>query len=161
MGLAQGFVVAAKPLNLLVALAVMVAGAVTGLSPYLTHGFVGLPEVLAGVADSVMGLRTKEVTVGADEDGVAVVTLDRPDKLNSLNPELVCRLADAWAQSTLAAVRESLFASLRPVDEATTLAPAATISAQVCSSSAMPDERASWRRGLRALPVFTSYGAIL
>jgi enoyl-CoA hydratase/carnithine racemase len=30
------------------------------------------------------------------EDGVAVVTLDRPDKLNSLNPELVCRLADAW-----------------------------------------------------------------
>ena len=30
------------------------------------------------------------------EDGVAVVTLDRPAKLNSLDPELVCRLADAW-----------------------------------------------------------------
>lgn len=28
--------------------------------------------------------------------GIAVVTLDRPAKLNSLNPELVCRLADAW-----------------------------------------------------------------
>jgi len=30
------------------------------------------------------------------DDGIAVVTLDRPAKLNSLDPELVCRLADAW-----------------------------------------------------------------
>ena len=36
------------------------------------------------------------------------------------DPERAAQLADAWAQSTLAAVRESLFSSLRPVDEATT-----------------------------------------
>lgn len=30
------------------------------------------------------------------DDGIAVVTLDRPEKMNSLDPELVCRLADAW-----------------------------------------------------------------
>ena len=30
------------------------------------------------------------------DDGIAVVALDRPSKMNSLNPELVCRLADAW-----------------------------------------------------------------
>lgn len=30
------------------------------------------------------------------DDGIAVVTLDRSEKMNSLNPELVCRLADAW-----------------------------------------------------------------
>ena len=30
------------------------------------------------------------------DDGIAVVTLDRPAKMNSLDPELVCRLADAW-----------------------------------------------------------------
>ena len=36
------------------------------------------------------------------------------------DPERAALLADAWAQSTLKAVRESLFSSLRPVDETTT-----------------------------------------
>lgn len=30
------------------------------------------------------------------DGGIAVVTLDRPKKMNSLDPELVCMLADAW-----------------------------------------------------------------
>lgn len=30
------------------------------------------------------------------DGGIAVVTLDRPRKMNSLDPELVCRLADTW-----------------------------------------------------------------
>ena len=30
------------------------------------------------------------------DDGIVVLTLNRPAKLNSLDPELVCRLADAW-----------------------------------------------------------------
>ena len=33
-----------------------------------------------------------------DASGIATLTLNRPEKLNSLNPELVCRLADAWDQ---------------------------------------------------------------
>lgn len=36
------------------------------------------------------------------------------------DPERAALLADAWAQSTLLAVRESLFSSLRPVNETTT-----------------------------------------
>jgi enoyl-CoA hydratase/carnithine racemase len=30
------------------------------------------------------------------QDGVAEVTLDRPEKMNALTPEMICRLADAW-----------------------------------------------------------------
>jgi len=30
------------------------------------------------------------------EDGVALVTLNRPDVRNAINPEMLCRLADAW-----------------------------------------------------------------
>jgi len=33
------------------------------------------------------------------DDGVVTLTLDRPEKLNALDPELVCRLADAWEQA--------------------------------------------------------------
>jgi enoyl-CoA hydratase/carnithine racemase len=29
-------------------------------------------------------------------DGVAEVTLNRPEKMNALTPEMICRLADAW-----------------------------------------------------------------
>jgi enoyl-CoA hydratase len=31
-------------------------------------------------------------------DGVAWITINRPDKRNALSPEVVCRLADAWVQ---------------------------------------------------------------
>ena len=30
------------------------------------------------------------------DDGVAEVTLNRPEKRNALTPEMICRLADAW-----------------------------------------------------------------
>jgi len=30
------------------------------------------------------------------EDGVAEVTLNRPEKMNALTPEMICRMADAW-----------------------------------------------------------------
>jgi len=30
------------------------------------------------------------------QDGVALVTLNRPDVRNAINPEMLCRLADAW-----------------------------------------------------------------
>lgn len=29
-------------------------------------------------------------------DGVAVVTMNRPEVRNAINPEMLCRLADAW-----------------------------------------------------------------
>ena len=38
------------------------------------------------------------VLLNESDDGIAVLTLNRPAKLNSLDPELVCRLADAWDQ---------------------------------------------------------------
>ena len=41
-------------------------------------------------------------------------------RVRNADPERAALLADAWAQSTLRAVRESLFSSLRPVDETTT-----------------------------------------
>jgi enoyl-CoA hydratase len=38
------------------------------------------------------------VLLNESDDGIAVLTLNRPARLNSLDPELVCRLADAWDQ---------------------------------------------------------------
>jgi enoyl-CoA hydratase len=32
----------------------------------------------------------------AIQDGVAEVTLNRPEKMNALTPEMICRMADAW-----------------------------------------------------------------
>jgi capsular polysaccharide biosynthesis protein len=48
-----------------------------------------------------------------------VVPLSVVHRVRNADPELAAQLADAWAQSTLAAVRESLFASLSPVDATT------------------------------------------
>jgi len=48
-----------------------------------------------------------------------IVPLSVIHRVRSGNPRLAANLADAWAQSTLEAVRESLFASLSPVDATT------------------------------------------
>lgn len=48
-----------------------------------------------------------------------VVPLSVVHRVRNADPELAAQLADAWAQSTLEAVRESLFASLSPVDATT------------------------------------------
>ncbi len=42
-------------------------GAVTGLSPYLTHGLVTLREVLAGALPALAGPRAVHATIGAVE----------------------------------------------------------------------------------------------
>ncbi|ADI15954.1 GNVR domain-containing protein [Truepera radiovictrix] len=59
-----------------------------------------------------------------------VVPLSVVHRVRNADPELAAQLADAWAQSTLEAVRESLFASLSPVD-ATTAQEVARLSANV------------------------------
>ena len=49
-----------------------------------------------------------------------VAPLSVVHRVRNADPERAAQLADAWAQSTLQAVRESLFSSLSPVDETTT-----------------------------------------
>ena len=49
-----------------------------------------------------------------------VAPLSVVHRVRNADPERAALLADAWAQSTLEAVRQSLFASLSPVDETTT-----------------------------------------
>ncbi len=49
-----------------------------------------------------------------------VAPLSVVHRVRNADPERAALLADAWAQSTLQAVRESLFSSLNPVDETTT-----------------------------------------
>ncbi len=69
--------------------------------------------------DQLLSLGTLRELIGpqrADQ----VVPLSVIHRVRNGNPELAAQLADAWAQSTLQAVRDSLFASLNPVDETTT-----------------------------------------
>lgn len=49
-----------------------------------------------------------------------VAPLSVVHRVRNADPERAALLADAWAQSTLEAVRQSLFSSLSPVDETTT-----------------------------------------
>jgi osmoprotectant transport system permease protein len=53
-----------------------IEGAVTGLSPYITHGLISLPEVLAGVRTSVVvniGTAAIASTVGAKTLGLPII----------------------------------------------------------------------------------------
>ena len=65
------------------------------------------------------GLGTLRQLFGPQRIG-DVAPLSVIHRVRNGNPERAALLADAWAQSTLKAVRESLFSSLRPVDETTT-----------------------------------------
>ena len=77
-------------------------------------------RVGGGVDPSVLAsLGTLRQLIGPQRVG-DVAPLAVIHRVRNGDPERAAQLADAWAQSTLAAVRESLFSSLRPVDEATT-----------------------------------------
>lgn len=67
----------------------------------------------------LLSLGTLRQLIGPQRVG-DIAPLSVIHRVRNGDPERAARLADAWAQSTLAAVRESLFASLRPVDETTT-----------------------------------------
>ncbi len=69
--------------------------------------------------DQLLSLGTLRELIGPQraDQGVPLSVIHR---VRNGNPELAAQLADAWAQSTLQAVRDSLFASLNPVDETTT-----------------------------------------
>lgn len=68
---------------------------------------------------ALLSLGTLRQLIGPQRVG-DVAPLAVIHRVRNGDPERAARLADAWAQSTLAAVRESLFSSLRPVDEGTT-----------------------------------------
>ncbi len=69
--------------------------------------------------NTLLGLGTLRQLFGPQRIG-DVAPLSVIHRVRNGDPERAALLADAWAQSTLKAVRESLFSSLRPVDETTT-----------------------------------------
>ena len=69
--------------------------------------------------NQLLGLGTLRQLFGPQRIG-DVAPLSVIHRVRNGDPERAALLADAWAQSTLKAVRESLFSSLRPVDETTT-----------------------------------------
>ncbi len=70
------------------------------------------------VPNQLLALGTLRQLFGPQRVG-DVAPLSVIHRVRNGDPERAALLADAWAQSTLKAVRESLFSSLRPVDETT------------------------------------------
>ncbi len=86
--------------------------------PVLRGAVESLPEVNLSPAQ-LLSLGTLRQLFGPRLVG-DVAPLSVVHRVRNADPERAARLADAWAQSTLQAVRESLFSSLSPVDETTT-----------------------------------------
>lgn len=76
-----------------------------------------LPDARIG-PNQLSGLGTLRQLIGPQRaDQVAPLSVIH--RVRNSDPELAAELADVWAQSSLQAVRDSLFASLSPVDETT------------------------------------------
>ena len=86
--------------------------------PVLRGAVERLPDVNLSPAQ-LLGLGTLRQLFGPRLVG-DVAPLSVVHRVRNADPERAAQLADAWAQSTLQAVRESLFSSLSPVDETTT-----------------------------------------
>ena len=86
--------------------------------PVLRGAVERLPGVNLSPAQ-LLGLGTLRQLFGPRLVG-DVAPLSVVHRVRNADPERAAQLADAWAQSTLEAVRESLFSSLSPVDETTT-----------------------------------------
>ncbi len=86
--------------------------------PVLRGAVESLSEVNLSPAQ-LLGLGTLRQLFGPRLVG-DVAPLSVVHRVRNADPERAALLADAWAQSTLQAVRESLFSSLSPVDETTT-----------------------------------------
>lgn len=84
----------------------------------LQDAVASVPEPRLAPA-TLLGLGTLRQLIGPQRVG-DVAPLSVIHRVRNGDPERAALLADAWAQSTLSAVRESLFSSLRPVDETTT-----------------------------------------